>query len=351
MRTLVSVIMPVYNAERYLREAIESILTQTHHELEFLIIDDGSTDSSAAIVRTFDDPRIRFIQNESNLKICNTLNRGLELATGDFIARMDADDFARPHRLATQLQFLQSHPDLVGVGAWMRTTRNTVWKTPVDSQELRPSMYFRNCLFHPTAFFRAEPFRNSSLRYDQDYLYAEEWELWFRMMRQNRIGNVPHVLLDYRLHADSSVERNRSAHNASVARLLQREWSRLDAGLTTEQIGEIVRHDVLMEPILDAADLCAHGRMLVTTAYRALVNTRISNRFAAAKVINRQLYRLHANAAVAAPAALKAYASTLMATDRVSKLLCATGLSRFLAAWAAKQLRGSRLPPANADGA
>jgi hypothetical protein len=201
-------------------------------------------------------------------------------------------------------------------------------------------MYFRNCLFHPTAFFRAEPFRNSSLRYDQDYLYAEEWELWFRMMRHNRIGNVPHVLLDYRLHPDSSVERNRPAHNGSVERLLQREWDLLNSGLTTGQISEIVRHDVLMEPISDVDCLRAHGHMLVTTVYRALVNAGVSSRFAAAKVINRQLYRLHANATVLVPTALKAYARTLMAADPVPKLLCATGFSRFLAVPATKRLRG-----------
>jgi glycosyltransferase involved in cell wall biosynthesis len=350
MGTLVSVIMPVYNAERYLREAIESILGQTHRELEFVIIDDGSTDSSAAIVREFNDARIRFVQNESNLKICHTLNRGLELAGGDFIARMDSDDTAHPRRLATQVRFLQSHPDLVGIGAWMRTTRDKVWRNPAESHELHVSMYFRNCLFHPTALFRAEAFRDPSLRYDQDYLYAEEWELWFRMMRHSRIGNVPRVLLNYRLHPDSSVERNRPAHDASVARLMQREWGRLTAELTTAQISEIVRHDVLMQPIVDAVDLCAHGQMLVCSVYRALVNAGISNRFSAAKVINRQLYRLHAKATVSAPAAIKAYTRALMAADPVSKLVCATGFSRFLAGRAAKQLRGGQLPPQSTEG-
>jgi hypothetical protein len=105
-----------------------------------------------------------------------------------------------------------------------------------------------------------------------------------------------------------------------------------------------------MEPISDAVALRAHGQMLVTTAYRALLKAGISSRFAAGKVINRQLYRVHTNAAVSAPATLKAYASTLMATDRASKLLCTTGFSRFLAARAAKQFRGSKVPRTNADG-
>jgi glycosyltransferase involved in cell wall biosynthesis len=351
MQSLVSVIMPVYNAERYLSEAIESILGQTYREFEFLIIDDGSTDSSAAIVRKFNDARIRFVQNDSNLKICHTLNRGLELARGDFIARMDSDDFAHPRRLAAQIRFLQSHPDLVGIGTWIRTSRDKIWRNPVGSQELHASMYFRNCLFHPTALFRAEAFRDPMLRYDQDYLYAEEWELWFRMMRHSRIGNVPRVLLDYRLHPGSSVEQNRPAQYASVVRLMQREWGRLTTELTTEQINTIVRHDVMMEPISDAVDLCAHGQMLVCTAYRALVNAGISSRFTVAKVINRQLYRLHAKATVSAPAAIKAYTGALMAADPVSKLVCATGFSRFLAVRAAKQLSGGQPPPHNVDGA
>ena len=107
----ITVLMPVYNAERFLAEAIESVLQQTFTQFEFLIIDDGSTDSSPEIVRSYSDPRIRFLQNEQNLGITATLNKGIELAQADLIARMDADDICYPDRLQKQMEFVAAHPD------------------------------------------------------------------------------------------------------------------------------------------------------------------------------------------------------------------------------------------------
>src|SRR5690242_1454586 len=108
---LLTVLMPVYNAERFLREAIDSILAQSLQQFEFLIIDDGSTDSSVDIIRSYTDSRIRFIQNERNLGISATLNKGIELSKTELIARMDADDISYPTRLEKQYQYFLTHPD------------------------------------------------------------------------------------------------------------------------------------------------------------------------------------------------------------------------------------------------
>ena len=113
----VTVLMPVYNAERYLRQAIESILSQTFHDFEFMIINDGSTDSSRDIVLSYHDSRIRLIDNETNIGLPRTLNRGLSLAKGEFIARQDADDESNPDRLAHQVAYLSSHPHVALLGS------------------------------------------------------------------------------------------------------------------------------------------------------------------------------------------------------------------------------------------
>ena len=111
-----TVLMPVYNAEKYLKPALESILNQTYKDFEFLIIDDGSTDKSLEIIKSYNDSRIRLIGHEQNQKLIATLNEGIKLAQGEYIARMDADDISAPERLQKQMEFLEKHPATVVLG-------------------------------------------------------------------------------------------------------------------------------------------------------------------------------------------------------------------------------------------
>src|SRR2546423_6687976 len=120
MRPRVSVLMPVYDVAKYLREAIDSILGQTFTDFEFIIIDDASTDRSAEIINSYNDPRIRFIQNEKNVGLIATLNRGLDLAYGEYLARMDQDDVSLPERLAKQVAFMETASDVAASGTWAR---------------------------------------------------------------------------------------------------------------------------------------------------------------------------------------------------------------------------------------
>lgn len=192
--------MPVYNAEKYLREAIESILQQTFTDFEFLIIDDGSTDASAAIIKLFSDPRIVYLKNEFNLGLAASLNKGLELARGEFIARMDADDISLPNRLATQYAFLQNHPeiDLCGSGIKYIDAHAAVKKNISDPLLIPPTLLFSNCLFHPTVFFRLAKFKELNLRYDANYKKCQDYELWSRAALSLKMTNLKKVLLLYR---------------------------------------------------------------------------------------------------------------------------------------------------------
>jgi hypothetical protein len=329
MPQCVSVLMPVYNAEAHLHEAIESILRQTHRDIEFLILDDGSTDRSPEIAASFKDSRIRLIQNEANLKIVRTLNRGIELAQGDYMARMDSDDIADPERFATQLQFLQSHPDIAGVGARIRTTHGTIWKHPLDPQELFASNYFVNSLCHPTLFIRSEVLRDPAFRYDEAYLYAEEWELWFRIMRKYKLANVRNVLLEVRRFEQSSSSRRfRPEQIAAIFRLFHREWAQLSDDLTVDEIDAIVHHQSLGEPPATVEELRRQGLLLVQKAAPAL-RRRFSRRVVA-KIINRQLYRLHTSAKLATGATVKAYLRTVGCAEHFLKPALSTGLAAFL---------------------
>jgi len=141
----VTIIMPVYNGEVYLREAIDSILDQTLTDFEFLILNDGSSDHSVDIVRSYDDPRIRLVENEANLGVVQTLNRGLDLANGTFIARMDCDDRSLRDRLARQVAFLDDHPEVGICGTWMEAIgarAGYIWRYPTDPERIRCSLLF-----------------------------------------------------------------------------------------------------------------------------------------------------------------------------------------------------------------
>jgi len=130
----VTVLMPVHNGQQHLREAIESILKQSFTDFEFLIIDDGSTDGSTAIVKTYNEPRIRLIANTENQGTVHVLNQGIQEAKGEYIARMDADDISLPQRLEKQVRFMDSRPDIGISGAGMRLIKRASSKTPVHSQ-------------------------------------------------------------------------------------------------------------------------------------------------------------------------------------------------------------------------
>jgi len=222
----VTVLMPVYNGENFLREAVQSILGQTFTDFEILIINDGSSDRSAGIMESFDDPRIRLVHNERNIGLIATLNKGFDLARGEFVARMDCDDISRPQRLGKQAAFLAAHPDIGVCGTWFRKfgaqgSKVVRWETEPDA--VRAAMLFSCSLAHPTVMLRREAFVSRMLYYDAAYPHAEDYELWVRAMAFMDVANLPEVLLDYRVHPDQVTQRLflKQAETAGRVRLRQ----------------------------------------------------------------------------------------------------------------------------------
>ncbi len=220
----VTVLMPVYNAEPYLQEAMDSILAQTFTDFEFLILDDGSTDSSAALVRACGDPRIRLIQNDHNLKLAATLNRGLDEARGEYVARMDADDVSLPDRMAQQAAFLDAHPAVGLCGTWAEAFGGARFSlpNPADPEAIRAKLLFDSALVHPSVMLRRSFFDRHGLRYPP-LAHFEDYALWQQAARLFPIANLPTVLLRYRVTPQSAFHGAGEAERQAVYRRLDRD--------------------------------------------------------------------------------------------------------------------------------
>ncbi len=200
----VTVLMPVYNGEKYLREAIESILNQTYRDFEFLIINDGSTDGSPQLIESYDDPRIRVVNNESNIKLIATLNKGLKIARGEYVARMDCDDISLSRRLEKQVMYLDQHPEVGVLGCRIR---NIDASGDFISEPKRPLTHICNMwvlLFEPSVMHPSVIYRKDIVErvngYSEEALHSEDYDLWSKLSRVTEIRQLDDVLVYLRKH-------------------------------------------------------------------------------------------------------------------------------------------------------
>ncbi|MDD3876092.1 MAG: glycosyltransferase family 2 protein [Bacteroidales bacterium] len=201
----ISVLMPVYNAGIYLKDAIESILNQTFREFEFIIIDDGSTDGSLDIIKSYTDKRIRLIENGENIRLIATLNKGIELSEGKYIARMDADDISLPDRLQKQFAFMEAHPEIGLCGSYIRTiglehNYDVHFKTTHD--EIKFKLFFDTHFPHPAAMIRKSVLIDNMLRFKKEFIHAEDFALWNEMAALTQLAVIPEILVHKRTHSE-----------------------------------------------------------------------------------------------------------------------------------------------------
>lgn len=204
---LVSVVMPNYNTpEEYLRQSIESILSQTYENFELIIVDDASTGLDVDVIKSYADERIIFIQNESNRHISYTLNRGLKMARGKYIARMDSDDYSIPRRIEKQVAFLENRPDidvLCAKAAFFGDKRG-IYATGIrNAEQMKAAVFFGCPIIHPSVMFRTSFLKAHGIFYNigLEYKAAEDYELWARCVSIGQMCEYPSVLLRYRMHA------------------------------------------------------------------------------------------------------------------------------------------------------
>lgn len=206
----ITVLLPVYNCEFYIQRAVESILNQTFADFEFLIIDDASTDATVAILKKFDDSRIQLIQKPVNLGYTNSLNYGLQIAKGEYIARMDADDISYPERFAQQVAYLETHPEVVVCGTTYKIVGNNKQITlPEQHEVIKIGLLWGNCILHPSVMMRKKVLADFSIQYDTSKEPAEDYALWVRLLSYGNFHNLQAVLMEYRVYANQ-VSRKRA---------------------------------------------------------------------------------------------------------------------------------------------
>lgn len=207
----VSVVMPVYNGEKYLKEAIDSILNQTYTDFEFIIINDGSQDKTKDIIFSYSDRRIVYLENEVNKGIVVTLNRGIDASKGKYIARFDADDIADSTRLEKQVLYMESHEDVCVLGTGMKIFgKNVMTQTrafAINSNKLKSELLFSSCIAHPTVIIRKKTLDENKFKYDVNFAGAEDYHLWWRMANVGKIAMIDEPLHYYRIHENQITQK------------------------------------------------------------------------------------------------------------------------------------------------
>lgn len=209
---LISVLMPCYNAMPFLTEALDSIINQTYKNLEILCINDGSTDNTGDILEEYasKDSRIIVIHNEVNLKLIRSLNKGIDLASGSYIARMDSDDISALNRIEIELQYLEKNPDIdiVSTGSNNMTEEGVIFSQNIPRQFSSKACFFASFLFvpigHPELLIRTEVLKENKFLFEEHVLHTEDYELWSRLLRKGyNLTNISDCLHDFRINSQS----------------------------------------------------------------------------------------------------------------------------------------------------
>ena len=206
--SLVTVLMPVFNGEKYLSEAIESILAQTYKDYEFLIINDGSNDNSINIIKSYNDSRINLVENRQNLGLTATLNKGIKIAKGQYIARLDQDDISKKSRLTLQVEYLVNNSDTVLLGSncqYINSNNDIIgrWETCTDHIGIINSFHKHNPFAHSSVMFD----RNKIIKlggYPENYVYAQDLALWIKVCSHYRVANISNYITKIRIHDDQT---------------------------------------------------------------------------------------------------------------------------------------------------
>ncbi len=215
MTRLVSIIMPVYNTATYLREAMDSMLAQNFTDFELIVLNDCSPDNAEEILDTYDDPRIVRYKGEKNVGLSNVLNVGIEMARGKYIARMDSDDVSLPQRLQVQVDYLEKHSDvdLVSVGMRLFGAKEATWVRERNPEKIKIEALFHSPVLHASSVWKKESFEELGLRFRQEMVPAEDYDLWVRaMLKGLKLVNLPEVLYEYRIHdAQATLQTDKTA--------------------------------------------------------------------------------------------------------------------------------------------
>ena len=290
---LISVIMPVYNAENYVGSAIDSILKQTITDFEFLIFNDGSSDNSRQVIESFKDPRIKLYDYTVNSGYVAHLNRGIELAAGKYIARMDADDISVPNRFETQVNFLEHHPEVGLCGAWIlqfegadEPGTQVLYKYPFDHDEICVKLLRHNSFAHPVVMMRRSVLMEHGLRYEPDFMPSEDARLWSIMRRYTRLHNIQKILLHYRKHNNQISTEKRDLRRRNTSRIKVEMIEEVTGPLSEKE--KSIYSDVVHQTYSDSSDYISGVYALVNK----IIDANNVKKVYSPRLLNQQLLRV-----------------------------------------------------------
>jgi glycosyltransferase involved in cell wall biosynthesis len=228
--------MSVHNGSTFLEESIDSMLNQSFTDFELIIINDSSTDRSKTIIQSYDDKRIVYLENEQNLGLAASLNKGIEVATGKYIARMDGDDISLPERLEKQVRFLEKNTNVGVVGTYAEIFGDHAGlrKHSEKNNELKVRTLFSCQFCHPTVMIRKEVLDTNGLNYNDQFSTAQDYELWSRMLEYTDFATFPEVLLKYRTHKKQVSVAKRQLQIEATVQIYRELLARLKMELTKD---------------------------------------------------------------------------------------------------------------------
>lgn len=221
--------MTAYNSEKYIKEAIESVLNQSFSEFEFIIVDDGSTDNTVDIIKSYCDDRIKLYINETNQGICYSSNRGIDCSKGEYIARIDSDDICREKRFETQISFLDENENIFACAALISRFNNSgkrwvPFKEGMDTSQIGFRILFENCICHSTVMFRREMYISHGYKYE-NYIQAHDYYIWTRIIADGlQMAILPEILVDYRENDAGITITNTAKRNKAEATDIRKRY-------------------------------------------------------------------------------------------------------------------------------
>lgn len=238
---IVTVFMPAYNASEHIAEAINSILNQTYQDFKLLIINDGSTDGTEEIIKSYYDPRIEYIKKEKNTGLINTLNQGFKVADSKYLIRMDADDISPPQRVKELITFMDNHPEIDICGTSYESINEhgivpgSFISRPKWHDEICTSLLSNCTLTHGTAIFRLESWKKAYMQYPEDYIHAEDYKMLTEAAQKLTLHNLQESLYYYRIHPNQVSSKHYSIQRSVTDKIKLEQLNALDVRLTPEQ--------------------------------------------------------------------------------------------------------------------
>lgn len=339
---MITVLMPLYNGELYVRQAIESILNQSYRNLELLIIDDGSTDAGLNIITHMRDDRIVLLRNPSNIGVAATLNRGLEAARGRYIARMDADDISLPDRLERQVRFMDEHPDVGIAGSWVHcfgVGASYTLRPPCEQETLRCYALFENPFCHMAVIMRRNMMEAHELRYNGFFSRSEDYELWSRALHCFPLANIGRVLVRARQHPASATLSNWQEMTWQTEKIQTGLLGIL--GINPIEEEQKLHHMVGRGYRQEKMDMLREGEQWLIRLCLRNQETRFANKSAFAAVVGRIWLRFCTNSAPIGPSVWRCWRSSPLRDN------CTTPLGdelRLVASILWHRLRPRRMP-------